>query len=126
MLVPCAGADCPSLHLPLPACPPADGQRVAFLLFIWIVLGWLMPTLLLLPEYGGTGEQPGSGLFEAWLRLLKPSSRRRRGEAGPTGGQDGLSAAACALHWWVVLLLGWGLSCSVSGMLVPPAPAAAS
>jgi hypothetical protein len=51
-LVGCVGVssiDCSSTVLVI--CLHADPykERVAFMLFCWILLGWLLPTLLLLP-----------------------------------------------------------------------------
>ena len=98
---------------------------VAALLFWWTVVGWLLPTLLLLPEADaesrhrshrshGRGARVGR-MLEAWLRMLLP--------AKPRPGQPMIQAvASCALHWWAVLLVSWGGCCSIAPLFVGPEP----
>lgn len=86
---------------------PADdySERAAFVLFCWMILGWLLPTLLLLPSKSDQAAAAAAAAeqqqqqrdtsscgsicnkaadkllagFEAWLRLLQmPSARRRQ------------------------------------------------
>ena len=94
-------------------------QRVALLLFSWATLGWLMPTLLLLPEQDAAGTRTNGAagaaagpltvlgdFVEAWLRQLKPG-RRRDAEAraawAEAAGQVLPTTFSRVLHWWVVL-----------------------
>lgn len=89
-----------------------EAQRVAFLLFCWSILGWLLPTLLLLPDAVG-GASRLAGLPEAALRLLLPSKPQAMQPRAQQQGQLG-GAASCALYWLAVLLVVWGTCCSVA------------
>ena len=142
----CCGTGCPpTLVAPTTTapCTPAAAagayaQRVAALFFCWSVLGWLLPTLLLLPDAGTKEAQaleaplhrlrrPAAravDLLEAWLRMLLPA-RQTRSSATARQGQGGQHAqlppaAARALHWWVAALALWGVSCISAPLFKQP------
>ncbi|PSC75155.1 MMPL family isoform A [Micractinium conductrix] len=111
-------------------------QRVALLLFSWATLGWLMPTLLLLPEQDAAGTRTNGAagaaagpltvlgdFVEAWLRQLKPG-RRRDAEAraawAEAAGQVLPTTFSRVLHWWALMLVTWGACCSVSSLFTQP------
>lgn len=106
------------------------------LLLCWLVLGWLLPALLLLPEHmeerqrarrarsrqapagqgAGAAQEVGQGeraldALETGLRLLLP-------QQGP-GQSDMPSSLLCAGRWWVVVQLLWGLCCKAAPLFVP-------
>lgn len=132
------------MHRAAPPCPPprplaaADPftQRIAFVLFCWVIMGWLVPTLLLLPEAGAhrprSQRQSGNRaalLLESWLRMLLPRKRGAgRGGRGASAPQaPGIQAVASTLlHWWAVLLVSWGICCSVAPLWADPSAAAAA
>lgn len=86
------------------------------MLFCWVVLGWLAPTLVLLPPkpHFGAGARLLRGTEEA-LRLLLPSSHRH-GQS--EHAQRWLDHVNCGLVWAAVLLGAWGVSCLAAPFLV--------
>lgn len=126
-----SGAVPPSAPLPLPSSPtpptPAGqyAQLVAFLLFMWAIMGWLLPTLLLLPE--APPARPGGSrlawALETWLRMLLPVKQapQRRAQQAQLP-----AAATCTLHWGAVLLVTWGACSSLAPLFGDPRPAAAA
>jgi len=55
--------------------PPGDyAQRLAFLLFCWAVLGWLLPTLLLLPKAEAANPPGGAQQQQQQQQRRQPSS----------------------------------------------------
>lgn len=114
-------------------------QRVAFLLICWLILGWLVPTLLLLPDRDINGGQPETSsddgsraaavtrfgakfasLLEAWLRLLAPAQRAQHARRGgqDQGGGAISSGATLVLHWWAVVMMCWAAACSASPLFL--------
>lgn len=128
---------------PLPArgahrCP-ADAYRctAASLLCLWLLLGWLLPTLLVLPSRAA-GHQPtqhgqqGSKLaaatarVDSWLRMLlleaphaasgmPPAAAELVAELGPRGG-----TSALFLRWLAVLVVAFQASCAVAQLYSAP------
>lgn len=117
--------------------PAADAyaQRVAALLFIWATLGWLLPTLLLLPDGSVAGAQwPATQqcscrhldrlatrigcTLEAWLQMLLPAGRAADDAAAGQGQRARLPSAAA---WWATLLVAWALSCTLAPLFKQPA-----
>ncbi|PRW60682.1 SMG9-like [Chlorella sorokiniana] len=126
----------PSTAILVPEDPYA--QRIAFLLICWLVLGWLLPTLLLLPDRvshmevvppssaGSNGRAAAvtrvagkfATLLEAWLRLLAPSPQQaRRGGQGQGGGPIS-AGATLLLHWWAVVMVCWAAACSAAPLFL--------
>eukprot|EP00887_Chlorella_sp_A99_P007912 scaffold12.g7912.t1 len=114
--------------------PPAGAyaRKVAVLLMLWALAGWLLPTLVLVPrsrrhkggfEGGGEGGDALSAgraarladrlavALESWLRRLRRPRLSRRGAPG---------AAVFAVRWWVLLLTVWGTCCAVAPLYTPP------
>lgn len=134
-----------ALHPFVPATCDADpyAQRIAFLLICWLVLGWLVPTLLLLPDRASQIVPPPSSsnsaesggrmaavtrlagkfatLLEAWLRLLAPTAQRVRHARryGQEQGGGPISAGATlVLHWWAVVMVAWAAACSAAPLFL--------
>ncbi|KAI8473723.1 MAG: hypothetical protein J3K34DRAFT_164422 [Monoraphidium minutum] len=98
----------------------AFARRVAILLLLWLVLGWLVPALLLLPnsenraQRGTQGSAPRGArllaLLESGLRMLLPAQVQ----------QSELPAGLmCGLRWWVLVQLLWGACCVVAPLFGP-------
>lgn len=121
-----------------PACAGIDHQRVAVLLFCWATLGYLLPTLLLLPnvprgpppaqQSQGTASKLGDAI-ETGLRFLLPPSQQqqqqRRQQQRPQRreDEDGPQLPASApwvMCWWAVLLVVWSGCCLAAQYLAPP------
>jgi len=95
------------------------------MLWCWVLFGWLLPTLLLLPPKPGNGleqrAQRSQGQLdrlaihlEELIRGLLPSTHLQRQH------DWWLSAFACWALLWVVLLLGiWAGCCLAAPLLVP-------
>jgi hypothetical protein len=119
----------PAVTLSTPAGDYA--QHVAILLLAWLLVGWLLPALLLLPDAPEKeGEDPGPAtaaaagggagalatravdLLEAGVRLLLPAPRNSRQGDPPTG-------LVFFLRWWVVVQVSWGLCCVAAPLFDP-------
>ena len=100
------------------------------LLLCWLVLGWVVPALLLLPntEEGRRQQQrearrreaagPPCGsreralaVVESGLRLLLPQQS--------AGQSDTPTSLLCALRWWVLVQLLWGMCCKAAPLFTP-------
>jgi hypothetical protein len=95
--------------------PAAPVARLAAMLHLsWLLLGWLLPALLLMPARpGAAGSGGGPALpaaVEAALRSLLPPKAAPAGQAG-TLEPEIPPAVWCALRWWVVLEALWAASC---------------
>jgi hypothetical protein len=124
----------PALHHPFHSPSPGPySQCVAILLLSWLLLGFLLPLLLLLPEAdearrrarhrrrgsnppgnGSEASEPSKRLrlaewAEAGLRMLLPPS-------GQVGAQQGEMppGLAFALRWWVLVQVCWGACCAAA------------
>ena len=111
--------------------PPGAGmyaQRVAMLLLCWALLGWVFPTLLLLPMAkatnvrGSAASAPQAGVLD-WLasaveRVLAELMLRQRDGANAHRGMS--AVLSLLLHWWVLLVGLWCGCCLVVPMFVPP------
>ncbi|KAI7837555.1 hypothetical protein COHA_008570 [Chlorella ohadii] len=130
----------PSTAILVPEDPYA--QRIAFLLVCWLVLGWLVPTLLLLPDRTSAEDQtpPSSNaaaggrlarltrvagrfasLLEAWLRLLAPTAPRAQHaqrDGQEQGGGPISAGATMVLHWWAVVMVCWAAACSAAPLFL--------
>ena len=102
----------------------------------WAVVGWLLPTLLLLPfeatqgpETNQAGARAGGwrrlaaacgrveAIVESWLRRLVPAPKRPPGQQRLRAADAHPARAAgthCALCWVVTLCALWLLCCSVA------------
>lgn len=127
--------------LPWPACAAGRySQAVAALLVVWVLFGWLLPTLLLLPFQPEPALQPSDGTqrahrgfwlvalwgraeaaTEAWLRQLLPHPAAPADVPGAAQGADGLGEWAlpyqnyrCGLCWLVTLSMSWLFCCLVA------------
>lgn len=139
-----------SLHPFVPATCNADryAQRIVFLLICWLVLGWLVPTLLLLPDRASQIIPPSSSstdsaesggriaavtrlvgkfatLLEAWLRLLAPTAQPTaqriqlaRRDGQEPGGGPISAGATLVLHWWAVVMVCWAAACSAAPLFL--------
>ncbi len=131
-----------SLVAPTAAAADPYAQRIAFLLVCWLVLGWLLPTLLLLPDRTSAEDQTppssnaaGGGrmarltrvagrfasLLEAWLRLLAPTAPRTQHaqrDGQEQGGGPISTGATMVLHWWAVVMVCWAAACSAAPLFV--------
>lgn len=102
----------------LPACAGQREQAAAFVLLLWLLAGWLLPSLLLLPRTAShqgrsTAWQPGllsaaaavGDQLEAALRVLR---------YGPIGGPR--------IPWpartWFVTIISWALCCVLGPALL--------
>ena len=105
-------------------------QRVAMLLLCWALLGWVLPTLLLLPMAKSTGVRGSAasspraviglmdGLASAVERALAELQLHQR---NGTGARHGMSSVlSLLLHWWVLLVGLWCGCCLVAPVFVPP------
>jgi hypothetical protein len=122
---------------------------VSFLLFCWAILGWLVPTLLLLPETGAAASTArrqfwlwqllmvpfGKGMtaLERGLNVLRlpwlqQSDRLRQQQQGAAAGDDAAGqegddllpvAASFLLAWCIVLLTAWLCACLAAQALMP-------
>lgn len=106
----------------------AYARRVAILLLCWLLLGWLLPALLLLPNMSDEGRsRPGrtgsllvsklehlhSAIVVGLRFLLPPTDQQARQTEFPI-------TLIIALRWWVLVQVVWGLCC-VSAPLFAPA-----
>lgn len=110
---------------PHPAAADARHRCAAFLLLCWLLLGWLVPSLLLLPRQAGAGARAPAqgkaaavagavgGTLEAWLRMLRFGSTQRRG-----GGGGGLPAVPRVVHAFFVVVAAWTCSCLAAEALL--------
>ena len=110
-------------------------QRVAMVLLCWLVLGWVFPTVLLLPmaEVRVAAEvrtaRP-AGLVERLIAAVEQTLADllpRRYDSSAASGRlkrrRGMPAALLLLllHWWVLLVGLWCGCCFVAPAFVPPA-----
>ena len=79
---------------------PLGNCRV-MLYFCYSALGWLLPTVVLVPAQ----PAPGEGMLERSLRSLKPAAGRQ--QRGGGGGAQPSSLTAVQLRWWMVLSVLW-------------------
>lgn len=111
-------------------------QSVSALLMTWAVVGWLLPTLLLLPfeasegpEHNQAGASAGGWrrlaaacgrlevIVEAWLRRLVPFTTRPPGQRHRGSAEEQAARGAgthSALCWMVTLAALWQLCCSMA------------
>lgn len=131
----------PAQHAHAAACPVvctagSYAQSVSFLLMTWALLGWLLPTLAIIPfepafeapqqpELRGAGRRAAiwrlpsvacsrlEAAVEAWLRRLLPlpAPPRRPGDEPPGEPAFGTS---CVLCWLVTLCALWLVCCTVA------------
>ena len=109
-------------------------QRVTMLLLCWLVLGWVFPTVLLLPmtEVREAAEARPAALVERLIAGVEQTladllPRRHNGTAASMASRlkhrRGMPATLLLLllHWWVLLVGLWCGCCFVAPMFVPPA-----
>ena len=122
----------PAAHAPFAG---MYAQRVAMVLLCWLVLGWVFPTVLLLPmaEVRVAAEvrtaRP-AGLVERLIAAVEQTLADllpRRYDSSAASGRlkrrRGMPAALLLLllHWWVLLVGLWCGCCFVAPAFVPPA-----
>jgi hypothetical protein len=107
-------------------------------LFLWAALGWLLPTLLLLPaatdrvaEQGQWGQHGASpplilkwldslgGLVESILGTLLPPKHMRMVDRGGPQGDSVYAMFTFCLYWVGVLLFLWWGVCALAGPVKP-------
>ena len=74
-------------------------------MYVWLMLGWLAPTLLLLPERADPGRR----------RQARAPGLVRAAPQWPEEA-DGVMSA---LRWWVVVVVVWGACCTAAPLFVP-------
>ena len=128
----------PGSHLLIPASP--HGRCRALLLLMWATLGWLLPTLVLLPmeedvvagqREGQAGEAAAAAAAAdtrigkgrtSWewalisaLRTLQPSAADVDPWAPQPAPMDEHPWLLWTLRWWVLISVVWAAACVAAG-----------
>ena len=118
-------------------------ERAALVLFLWAVLGWLLPTLLLLAidkdadrqqeqQQPQQREEQGTtrhlmknclawvgSLCESVLNTLLPPKRIRFDDNGEAQAEQAYALFTFCLYWVGVLLFLWWGACALAGPVKP-------